>query len=334
MECMSVFSRRGLGSQLPEYDPQLQDFYSLGIKNISIHKDRWLFDFGYPALAIDDVEANFDEILQNYQPDLVWSTGFTCLPLLQRAKEADCAALWYIQDCRPTQEDLQRARELDIGIITCSDFIAERVKHLSGSESTTVYPLIESADYYVTDNSKQYVTFINPRPVKGYDIFLKIAAHLPEIEFMVVEAWPLGEHFEEVKAQLEYFPNVRFVPQLIDIRTVLKQTKLLLVPSIVQEAAARVIREAQLNSIPVIASKRGGNAEIVGEGGLIVEDYLNDLAWASAIKFLLEDEKQMKTLATRAAENAEQRKFSADGIMEKFVSACKRAVARNTEYEL
>lgn len=328
MDCVSVYSRRGMGSQLIEYDPGLSDLFFLGVKSVNIENDRWIFDCGYRAIAENDVEGSFDEYLAEYQPDVVWSTGFNSLPLLQRARQSGCGALWYIQDCRPELHDLQTAGSQNIEIIACSDFIKQRMKKLASVESTTVYPLIDYRDYLVKDNSKKYVTFINPRPVKGYETFLKIAGRSPDVEFLVVEAWPLGENFSAVEQQLGCLPNVTFMPQTTDVRKVFSQTKILLVPSVVEDAAPRVIREAQINGIPVIGSRRGGIAEITGEGGLIIDDYENAASWASVIHTLINDAARMETLSMLALENARREDFSENEIMQHFKQACHRAIKK------
>ena len=94
---------------------------------------------------------------------------------------------------------------------------------------------------------------------------------------------PLGAERETVEAQLALFPNVRFVRRLADTREIYARTRILLVPSVVEEGGPRVIREAQLNRIPVLGSARGGVPEMVGDGGLIIADYEDAGAWAAAI---------------------------------------------------
>ena len=42
-----------------------------------------------------------------------------------------------------------------------------------------------------------------------------------------------------------------------------------LLPSLWHESGARVIVEAQVNGIPVLASDTGGSAELIGRGGRV-----------------------------------------------------------------
>ena len=48
------------------------------------------------------------------------------------------------------------------------------------------------------------------------------------------------------------------------------QARILLVPSVWEEAWGRVVTEAQLSGIPVLASAIGGLPESVGPGGILV----------------------------------------------------------------
>ncbi len=334
MDCMSLFARRGMGSQLPEYDPTLLSLNDLGVNSIQIEDDRWIFNCGYPALAVDDVNKNLDRVMASYKPDLVWTTGFNSLSLLKKVRKRGCAALWYVQDCRPEVSDIKYASHINIEFAVCSNFINQRLEGNSGVKSTTVYPLINNDDYITKNNTKKYVTFINPRPVKGYNTFLNIAAAMPDVEFLVVEAWPLGENYSEVYNKLCGFSNVTFMSQLTDMREIYQQSRLLLVPSIVEDAAPRVIREAQINGIPVIGSNRGGITEIIGQGGLILDGYQDSKQWCLAIRELLVNESYWENMSQKAFGNALSSRFSQNTIMKKFRHACVAAISRNEQLEM
>jgi glycosyltransferase involved in cell wall biosynthesis len=53
-------------------------------------------------------------------------------------------------------------------------------------------------------------------------------------------------------------------------RDIYAQTRVILVPSVIEEASGRVVAEAQLNGIPCLVSDRGGLPENCGEGGLVL----------------------------------------------------------------
>jgi glycosyltransferase involved in cell wall biosynthesis len=325
VECMTLFPRRGLGSMLPDYDPTLAEFESLGIRGLSVTPGRWIFDCGYPAWAVERVEDELDSCLAAFQPDVVWSNSLLSMPVLRAARRRGLAALWYVHDCRPAPQDLREAARIGVHIAAVSNFIRDRILRVSGHRADVVYPLTIEDDYLAGSSSADFVTFINPRPVKGYDVVLRLIPLLPDVQFLVVEAWPLGAERETVEAQLALFPNVRFVRRLADTREIYARTRILLVPSVVEEGGPRVIREAQLNRIPVLGSARGGVPEMVGDGGLIIEDYEDAGAWAAAVRMLVDDAQAYRRLSDAALKNAYRDDLTTPTIVRRFTAALRRA---------
>jgi glycosyltransferase involved in cell wall biosynthesis len=321
IDCMSLYPRRGLGSVFSQYDPKLTDFQALGIRGVDVAPDRWSFDCGYPVWSVDRVEDYFGRCLDEFRPDVVWSNSFLSLPVLETARKRGLAAIWYVHDCRPEAKDLRKAAKLGIGVLAVSNFIRDRIARVSGHRCDVVYPLVTESDYIVERASPDCVTFINPRPVKGYDIFLSLVPLLPEVRFLVLEAWPLGPELAEVEARLDAFPNVEFVRQLADPREVYARTRLLLVPSVVEEGGPRVIREAQLNGIPVLGSPRGGVPEMIGDAGRIVAEYEVPAAWARAIRELLGDRDHYQHISRAALLNAHRDELTTSGILRRFAAA-------------
>jgi glycosyltransferase involved in cell wall biosynthesis len=326
VECMTLFPRRGLGSVLPDYDPKLADFEALGIKELHVAPGRWTFDCGYPAWAVDRVEEEFNQCVEAFRPDVVWSNSLLSLPILRDSRRRGLPALWYVHDCRCKPDELREAAKLGVHIVACSNFIRDRLCQTSGVESEVVYPLITEGDYQVERTSERFVTLINPRPVKGYEIFLRLAPLLPDIQFLVVEAWPLGEERAKVEAELAKMSNVRFVRQLADMREVYANTHILLVPSVVEEGGPRVVREAQLNRIPVLGSPRGTVPEMIGGGGRVIEDYENAQSWAIAIRALLDDTRTYQALSDAAFTNAHRDDLTTQAIVDRFKVALRRTI--------
>jgi glycosyltransferase involved in cell wall biosynthesis len=331
IECLSVFARRGPGSQFPEYDPKLSDFEKLGIHGLKIQPGAWIFDCGYPAMAVDRVEDEFPRLLNTFDPDVVWSNSFLGWPLLRQAREEGRAAVWYIQDRRPDAEELRQAIDCGVRMIAVSKFTRDRVRKASGGACDVVYPIVAEQDYLVDAEPERFVTFINPRPVKGYEVFLGIAEMMRDVQFLVVEAWPLGDKRGEVEGQLASLGNVTFLRQVVDSRAIYRKTKLLLVPSIVEEGGPRVIREAQLNGIPVLGSCRGGVPELVGKGGLIIQNNEDASAWVEVIRRVLNDALYYKELAGAALRNSSREELRSETIVRQFKEVCRSALeALNT----
>jgi glycosyltransferase involved in cell wall biosynthesis len=108
------------------------------------------------------------------------------------------------------------------------------------------------------DPSRDFITLINPCAYKGIDILLELADRFPSVAFAAVTSWGTTTHD---CARLNGRRNITVLPPVDDIDQIFARTRVLLVPSLWAEAKSRVITEAMLRGIPVLASDIGGNRE-------------------------------------------------------------------------
>jgi thioesterase domain-containing protein/glycosyltransferase involved in cell wall biosynthesis len=102
------------------------------------------------------------------------------------------------------------------------------------------------------------VTLVNPSSVKGISIFLELAARFPALPFAAVPTYRTTRADREA---LEALPNVRLLPATDDVDQLLAQVRVLLMPSLWDEAFGVMAVEAMLRGIPVLASDVGGLPE-------------------------------------------------------------------------
>lgn len=212
----------------------------------------------------------------------------------------------------------------DLSNVPCvanSHFTAGKYRTRFGANPGVIYPLI-LADRYRTKTTRGNVTFVNPHPYKGVDIALGVARLCPEIPFTFVESWPLSDeqrqHLMQERAML---PNVTLLPPKNDMRAVYGKCKILLAPSVWEEAYGRVASEAQISGIPVVASSRGGLPEAVGPGGILLDPQRPIADWAAAVRKLWEDQRQYAELSTAAEAHAERREMTLDYQMDAWERA-------------
>ncbi len=112
-----------------------------------------------------------------------------------------------------------------------------------------------------------FVTFVNPTPLKGVFIFARIAEVLsrrrPDIPLLIVEGSCKVRHLPELGIDISGIKNLRIMPNTPDARKFYAVSKLLLMPSLVENAGF-IAMEAMTNGIPVLASNRGGLPETIG----------------------------------------------------------------------
>lgn len=147
-------------------------------------------------------------------------------------------------------------------ILVVSDFLKDYIYQWSGLDSIPIplNPLTLGAGPFpqLGQFDRGYVTIINPSAVKGVSIFVALAQLFPEVEFAAVPTWATTQ---ADLANLERQPNVRLLKPVDDMNQLFAQTRILLVPSLWNEAFGRVVVEAMLRGVPVLASNTGGLPE-------------------------------------------------------------------------
>ena len=80
--------------------------------------------------------------------------------------------------------------------------------------------------------------------------------------------------------------------------------------------------EAQSCRIPVIASSRGGLPESVGEGGILIDDYRNPVAWVTAIHSVLNNQADYQSWCERAYQHARNYDVRLQNMTSDFITIC------------
>jgi glycosyltransferase involved in cell wall biosynthesis len=111
-----------------------------------------------------------------------------------------------------------------------------------------------------------------------------------------------------------------------DMRDVYRRTRVLLVPSQFLETFGRVILEAQINGIPVVASDVAGIPETVGEGGIVVSPKERVGGYVEALRDLA-DEATYQRYSAAALANSKREEFDPHAQFEVLLRALEGAIA-------
>ena len=208
----------------------------------------------------------------------------------------------------------------DQPMLANSQFVARSVAEQTGIQPLVVSPIIEREKYETTLNP-QFVTFINPVPLKGVKLAIAIAKLCPQIPFQFVVGWVQSSAYHvKLLDALSEAPNIHLRPWQADMRGIYASTKILLVPSQWHEGFGRVIVEAQISGIPVIASSRGGCPEAVGDGGVILAADAPAGEWAASLQDLWTDAAKWADLSTVGASNAWRYEAQQDVALERLLA--------------
>lgn len=159
----------------------------------------------------------------------------------------------------PNQVKTTMLRYAD-GIVGVSEYVAGYVKQWSGLDAFHVpISLLEPQEVHQLGRfDNPYVVMVNPCAVKGISIFLALAESAPQLEFAAVPTWGTGA---KDLAALRTHQNVSVIDPVENLDDLFRKTRVALVPSLWAEARSRVVVEAMLRGVPVIASDVGGLKE-------------------------------------------------------------------------
>lgn len=175
-------------------------------------------------------------------------------------------------------------KESDL-IISNSKFISDKIKNIFNRESEIIYPIIDVKNLLEKEinlseeRGEKYITIMSNEGVRGVEIFKEIANIMPSHKFRIV-----GRGFER-----PYWDNnIFYTNREIDAMNIYKKAKIVLMPSIWEEAFGRVAVESLALSIPCIGSNIGGIPEILPEK-LLIHDIYNISEWKDKILDILKN---------------------------------------------
>lgn len=173
-----------------------------------------------------------------------------------------------------------------------SEYMRKAVERYVGIDIERIISPVLDVERVISKNPKrEYVTLINPDVGKGGRLFLELAKQMPDVNFACVgfgnDCFPENAKINE---EIKNIANIKTIEQTDDMADVYSKTKVLLVPSGVDETFSMVTLEAMSNSIPVLVSSYGNLPFLVGEnqGGFIL-DPTDIFAWEEKIRSLLDN---------------------------------------------
>ena len=290
--------------------PSIRD-YNIKLFPLSIKRNSfWGISFKHYYKSYIVIKNKLYEILKHEllknKPDIIISQSKKAKKIYKLVNKNNIPIFVYIVDNSDDTPSMIKSIQpyKNIHILYYSNFLKNRFRPiLKDHPHTILTPPIDKRNYLVKYNSKKFVTFINPVKQKGVEIFKKIVKRMPEVNFLVVEGWfPL----DKVKKEFSKYQNVTFMDKQLDMRNVYNKTKILLIPSVWQEAFGRVAVEAGLNGIPSIASDVGGLNESVGKEGILIKDYRNIDEWIKNINLLLDNDKKYHLYSNAAKKHSKK----------------------------
>lgn len=188
------------------------------------------------------------------RPALEASSGrvvYLCRTTLALPFGPDCAF-----PSRPLTETLRQCA----GVVAVSHYVRDYIIRWSGIPAVALPISLQGKGPFprFANYERGFVLMVNPCAVKGLPIFLELARRFPQVAVAAVPTWGTTE---ADKKALSALPNMTLLEPRDDIDDILRQTRVLVVPSLWAEARCRMVVEAMLRGVPVLAANVGGIGE-------------------------------------------------------------------------
>ena len=271
-------------------------------------------------------DALFDAELRRFRPHALFTFGGSDGDLRRhlRARATGCRVVFGLFNLG--YRSRATFRHVD-HVVTPSEFLAARYLEALGLRSTPAPTPLHLDEVLAPRRCPCRVTLVNPSVEKGAFFVARLAEELgaaaPDVPLEVIESRGSGRLLVLAGFaggfDLRLRENLLFRPSCWLPRDVYEHTRVLLVPSVVEEASARVVAEALVNGIPVIASDRGGVPENCA-GGAVIHPLPADLTvhtrrpvaaqavrpWVDSILSLFRDGDEYRRASARALRAGER----------------------------
>lgn len=286
---------------------------------------------GYPVIRAPDPLAALPLVVAALNPcAIVVQSGYSLAVMLDVALETGCPTAVYLHNVELHRIVGTLPPDERILYLANARFTAERWRALFGIASHVLPPVVRPARYQVSRTGDR-VLFVNPVPEKGIERVAELAAANPDVPFLIAESWQIGDDWRAwLRQRFGGLPNVEWRPATEDVRDLFEESRLLLMPSVWEEAYGRTVIEAQLSGLPVLASKRGALPDTVGQGGVVLDLHAPLEVWTQALRSLYFGKAQWQDMSHAALAHARSEILDGLRALDDVLARLAQHIARTT----
>jgi glycosyltransferase involved in cell wall biosynthesis len=299
------------------------------------HKAKVLIDFELNKIKKDYKTRNgrnnkytfqgVDVYDYRYFASEVFQTADIIITHLEKGSDSmNGAPRWAKKFQRPLVRVVHNERELHVYkatkentdlLIFNSEWIrkAYNATLTEGWEQIVLVPPVDVDHYKVDRKNADKITLINLNDNKGAYLFYNLARAMKDKQFLGVK----GGYDRQMIASGS---NITIEENMADIRPAYAQTRILLVPSLI-ETWGRVAIEAMCSGIPVIANETAGLREACGDAAIFL-DRNKPEDWIAEIN-KLDDPKYYEKRSKLALKRAEELRPSYDEFEQALIDTIK-----------
>ena len=268
-------------------------------------------------------------IISDFSPEVVLLHGMASMPLAAAVTSAEVPLTIYWHDAE--DQLLGGTPELvKATYIANSSFTLNHYRHLFNLNGEVIAPIFKAPASLEEPRGRAHKSFLFVNPVleKGLGLALGVAALCPEIPFEFLESWEISsDRRSTLMSALSKLPNVLLTSRQGNMRPVYERSRVLLMPSLWQEAWGKVVTEAQAFGLPVIARATGGLPESVGSGGVLMPANASAEEWAAEVRELSRDDARYEELSQKAWRRAQRTEVNPEDNLLRLREVLQRCIS-------
>jgi glycosyltransferase involved in cell wall biosynthesis len=276
---------------------------------------------GIAILRAADVPAAVSRRLRSGETLVVNSVrGIDLARLLRMSHRQSCRFVWYLREASALAHVAEYGGAVDV-LLANAVPLATEAERLAERPCPYV-PSVISRDGLVEPAVRRSVLLVNAVASYGLEEAIAIAAAMPEDLVVLQESWPLedGER-SRLLARLSKMKAVEFRARA-PRSEVFRDARLMIAPhspEVVGVNRPRVLVEAQVLGVPVIAHDVPGLASVVPSPELLIPVGADVEAWVAAIRLVDRDYARFEA---QAREFAARELLTPGEVWVRFVEAC------------
>lgn len=170
-------------------------------------------------------------------------------------------------------------------------------------KSAVIPPFIDTEKYKVSTTGEK-ILHVNASKEKGIGMTLEVAEKMSDREFLIILSSKKVQ--EEVMEKIRSLENVKYEEYFEDMRNAYKKTKIVLIPSNIEETFGRIPIEAGVSGIPAISSGNGGLTDSTLQELIVPEK--EPIIYINKIRQVEENYERFQQLSKEKAEKFDYRK--------------------------
>ncbi|MBL8839391.1 MAG: glycosyltransferase [Alphaproteobacteria bacterium] len=283
----------------------------------------------YVQLAARDPAGAIGPLLEQVRADaVVFTTSSQIAAPIAACRAADLPVVMNFLTADLHALDVTFTSDPGFLYLANSSFLASRLTAWFGITAEVVHPIVHPVRLDPSVRQDR-VLFINPVPQKGWAIAAAVMRALPRTPFIVIESWRLDAPWRAYcRGSIADIGNIDWRSAVEDMTPIWSRTRVLLMPSVWEEAWGRAGAEAVAAGIPVVASNRGGLPQAVGPGGVIVDVHAPIAEWTAAVARLMSDDQHHAAVGAAGRAHAARSEVQPDVLADRFVALVSEHVER------